>query len=299
MNILVSGSSGFLGSSLVPSLQDDGHQVIRLIRQRPESGSRDLYWEPASESIPDFPSEGIDAVVHLAGENIASGRWTAERKAKIRDSRVKGTQLLCQSLVRMRRPPAAVLSASALGYYGDRGDELLTEDSPPGLGFLAELCRAWEEAMLPAAERSIRVVILRTALVLAAGGGMLARLLPVFKAGVGGTMGGGGHYLSWVALADYIGIVRHCIGRPDLAGPVIVAAPGPVTNREFANVLGRILSRPAVLRMPAIVARLLFGELADEALLASQRAEPVRVKSSGYRFLFPELEPALRQLVVS
>ena len=299
MNILVSGSSGFIGSSLVPSLKNSGHHVIRLLRRQPRPGSPDLYWEPTSDAIANFPTEGIDAVVHLAGENIAAGRWTAGRKAKIRDSRLRGTCLLCQSLVRMTRPPALVLSASALGYYGDRGDEVLTEESPSGSGFLAELCRDWEAAILPAAERGLRVVILRTGIVLGAMGGMLARILPIFKAGLGGPMGKGTHYLSWIDLDDYIGIVRHCLESPDLAGPIIVAAPAAVTNREFVKTLGRVLGRPTVLAMPAMAARLLFAELADEALLASQRADPVRVKASGYQFLFPDLASSLRHCLPS
>jgi uncharacterized protein len=297
MNILVSGASGLIGSSLVPALTTAGHTVVPLTHKLSRSRPGAIFWDPAAGSIPGFPDSGIDAVIHLAGENIAAGRWTAERKARIRDSRVQGTRLLCATLARMTRPPSVILSASALGYYGDRGDELLTEESSAGRGFLAEVCRSWEEATSPARERGIRVVNVRTGIVLSSKGGMLGSLRPVFRLGLGGTMGDGKHYMSWIAIDDYCGAIQHCLKNPELAGPVIVAAPNPVTNREFAKKLAKVLKRPTVLTMPAAAARLMFGEMAGEMLLASQRAEPVRLKASGYHFLFPSLEPALEHVL--
>ena len=297
MNILVTGSSGLVGSALVPSLGNDGHAVTRLVRSAPAPGESAVTWDPDRGQLSTAALEGIDAVVHLAGENIAAGRWTAARKARIRDSRVKGTGLLSETLARLERPPRVLVSASAIGYYGSRGDEVLTEKSHLGTGFLAEVCRDWEEATAPAARRGIRVAILRFGVIFSAHGGALPKMLTPFRLGLGGRIGDGRQYMSWVALDDTIGAIHHALATETLAGPVNVVAPQPVTNAEFTKTLGRVLGRPTVFPMPAFAARLAFGEMADELLLASQRVKPARLLDTHYQFRFPELEGALRHLL--
>lgn len=293
----MSGSSGFIGSALVRELAAEGYEVIRLVRTSSSSGAQGVRWDPEAGTVDRRDLEGMAAVVHLAGENIAGGRWTARRKARIRDSRVRGTRLLCDSLLRADRRPETLICASGIDYYGDRGAVLLREDSPPGDGFLAEVCREWEAAACSAARGGIRVVALRFGMVLDAGGGALSRLIPAFRAGVGGRIGDGKQYMSWIALPDVVAVIRHVLATDSLEGPVNAVAPHPVTNREFARALGRALGRPAVVPLPAVAARLLFGEMADALLLASHRAEPAALLRSGYRFLHPELEEALRALV--
>jgi uncharacterized protein (TIGR01777 family) len=242
--------------------------------------------------------EGCDAVVHLAGENVGTGRWTAARKAAIRDSRVNGTRFLCDALAGLARPPKTLVCASAIGYYGDRGADVLTEESPPGAGFLPEVCREWEAASAPAAQKGIGVVALRIGMVLSPKGGALARMLPLFRAGLGGVIGGGRQYVSWVALDDLVGIVLHALQSGELRGPVNAVAPRPVTNREFTKALGDALSRPTPLPVPAFALRLAVGrEMADALLLASARAVPRRLEETGYRFRFPELPAALYHLL--
>jgi uncharacterized protein (TIGR01777 family) len=295
MKVLVSGSSGLIGSALLPFLASGGHTVTRLVRSTP--GDAHVSWDPQKGTIEAARLEGFDAAVHLAGENIAAGRWTAERKALLRDSRVKGTQVLCAALASLSRPPEVLVAASAIGYYGDRGDEVLREESASGSGFLPEICREWEAATGPAREKRIRVVNLRMGVVLSATGGALAKMLPPFKLGVGGVLGSGRQYMSWIALDDLVGVFYHALSNPALDGPVNAVAPHPVTNREFTETLGRVLSRPVLLPMPAFAARLAFGEMANELLLASQRVEPVKLASVGHTFQFPELEGALRHLL--
>jgi uncharacterized protein (TIGR01777 family) len=242
--------------------------------------------------------EGFDAVLHLAGENVGSGRWTAARKAAIRDSRVDGTRLLCEALAVLARPPKTLVCASAIGIYGDRGEDALTEASPPGAGFLPGVCREWEAASGPASRKGIRVVALRIGMVLSPKGGALSRMLPLFRAGLGGVIGGGRQYVSWVALDDLPGIVLHALQCGDLSGPVNAVAPRPVTNREFTETLGRVLSRPTPLPVPAFALRLAVGgEMADALLLASARVVPKRLLDTGYSFRSPQLEPALRRLL--
>jgi uncharacterized protein (TIGR01777 family) len=298
MDVLVSGSTGLVGSALVRELSGRGHDVIRLLRPSPEvGGNGEARWDPESGIVSLGKSGGMDAVVHLAGENIAGGAWTPARKATIKDSRVKGTRLLCESLLRFERPPQTLLCASATGYYGDRGDEVLREESSPGEGFLAEVCREWEKATGEAARRGIRVVNLRIGMVLSAEGGALARMLPAFRAGAGGRIGSGKQYMSWIALSDLVGVILYALATDSLAGPVNAVAPGSVTNREFTKALGRVLGRPTVAFLPAFAARLLFREMADELLLASARVEPAKLVASGYRFRFPELEGAMRHVL--
>jgi uncharacterized protein (TIGR01777 family) len=241
--------------------------------------------------------EGADALVHLAGENIAEGRWTDEKKARIRESRVVGTRVLSEALARLQRPPKSLLCASAIGFYGDRGGEMLTEESAPGVGFLPEVCREWEAAAGPAIERGIRVVFLRFGVILSAEGGALDKMLTPFKMGVGGKIGSGKQFMSWITLDDTIGVIKHALVNETLSGPVNVVAPTPVTNGEFTRTIGRVLSLPTIFFVPAFAARLAFGEMADAALLASERVEPARLKQSGYVFQHPELDGALRHLL--
>ncbi len=297
MKIMVTGSSGLIGSALVPLLTTGGHQVTRLVRTQPKSGVEEIQWDPSTGRIDPVGLEGADAVVHLAGENIASGRWTPEQKAKIRDSRVEGTHALCEALSQLTHPPKTLLCASAIGYYGDRGGELLQETSPPGTGFLAEVCRAWEAATAPAKEKGMRVVHLRFGMVLSTTGGALAKMLLPFKLGVGGIVGNGRQYWSWITLDDTIGAIHHALMTDTLHGPVNVVAPHPVTNYEFTKTLGRVLNRPTLFPVPAFAARLAFGEMADALLLASTRVAPTQLSATGYVFRYPELEGALRHLL--
>lgn len=293
MNILMTGSSGFIGSSLSATLSANGHRVVHLVRSERAIGSEWIHWEPASGVAPKLPDEAFEAVVHLAGENIAAGKWNKKRKRQILDSRVKGTQALCQALAGLSWPPCVLISASAIGYYGDRGDEWLCEESLPGTGFLVEVCRAWETATAPALEKGIRVVNLRMGLVLSPRGGALAKMLPACRAGLGAVIGTGRQYVSWIALDDVHRVIQHCIQTPALAGPVLAVTPHPVTQREFVKTLGSVLGRPAPFRLPSFLVRLLLGEMGSELFLASQRAEPARLTSSGYLFEYPHLEAAL------
>ena len=295
MHIAVSGSSGLVGSALVPFLTEGGHRVTRLVR-RPAGGD-DVAWDIA-QGVKDLPRlEGVDAVVHLAGENIAAGRWTAARKETIRRSRVEGTRRLCESLARLSRRPKVLVSASAVGFYGNRGEEMLREDSAPGSDFLAQVCREWEAATEPASRAGIRVVQLRFGMILSPAGGALKKMLLPFKLGAGGRIGSGTQYVSWIGIDDVAGVIHHAIVTESLQGPVNAVTPTPVTNAEYTRTLARVLSRPAVVPMPAFAARLAFGELADALLLASQRVIPTRLQASGYKFRYPELEGALRHLL--
>ncbi|MGA3166647.1 MAG: TIGR01777 family oxidoreductase [Terriglobia bacterium] len=296
MRILLTGSSGLIGQALIPFLTADGHQVARLVRSLGPAGASQILWNPSAGTIPRDSLEGFDAVVHLAGETVA-GRWTARKKARILESRAQGTRLLCESLAQLQHPPGVLLSASASGFYGDRGDEILSEASPAGSLFLSEVATAWEVATESAARRGIRVVNLRIGFVLSAAGGGLAAMLWPFKLGVGGRVGTGRQYLSWVALDDVLGAVRHALGTDALRGPVNVVAPHPVTNLEFTKTLGSVLGRPTILPLPAFAARLAFGEMADNLLLASTRLEPSRLLATGFRFRFPQLEAALRHVL--
>jgi len=297
MRIAVTGSTGLLGSAVVERLRKEAHEVVRVVRSGSETAERTIRWDPMKGSIDAAVLEGFDAVIHLAGENISSGRWAAARKAAIRDSRVKGTYLLCSALAGCSRPPKTLISASATGYYGDRGEEPLTEDSAPGTGFLPDVCREWEGACDPAARKGIRVVNLRTGVVLAAEGGALAKMLPLFRAGLGGVLGSGRQYVSWVALDDLVGIVLHALAREELRGPVNAVAPRPVTNRELTSALARRLSRPAFLPVPAFALRLALGEMSDALLLSGARVTSRRLEETGYRFLHPAIEEALGALL--
>lgn len=296
MKILISGSSGLIGAALVPALSGAGHDVWRLVRGTGSPAASCIAWQPEQGTLDASALEGFDGVIHLAGEKIA-GRWTPEKKERIRNSRVQGTRLLCEALERLERPPRVVLCASACGIYGDRGDEPLTEESVHGKGFLADVVRQWEAATDPASRAGIRVVNLRFAMVLSPRGEPLAAMLPLFRLGLGGPLGSGRQMTSWVALDDVIGAALHALATEALAGPVNVAAPHPVRNAEFATILGHALHRPALLPAPAFALRLVFGDLADEVLLASQHLVPERLQASGYRFQYPDLAGALRHLL--
>lgn len=297
LRILVTGASGFVGSALVPYLTTQGHRVFRLVRRAPDREAGEYRWRPERGEVDPDALRGIDVVVHLAGEDVAAGRWTSRRKQRILDSRVATTTLLARAIGDLDEPPSLFVQASAVGYYGSRGDELLRDDDSPGRGFLAEVCAAWEEASRPLDARGVRVVRLRLGAVLSLAGGLLRRILPVFRSGVGGPVGGGRQHVSWIAMDDVLGVVRHVIETPSIHGGVIAAAPTPIPNVGFARTLGRVLSRPSLVPLPAFAARWMLGELADEMLLASTRAVPAALLESGYRFRFPELEPALRHLL--
>jgi uncharacterized protein len=297
MKILISGSTGLVGSALVPALQSGGHEIVRLVRSlssgtKPRNGSS-VTWDLKSGQLNPTELERIDAAVHLAGENIAASRWTPAQKARIRESRVAGTRLLAETLSKLKTPPKTLVCASAIGFYGDRSDQRLNEDSPSGTGFLADTCREWEAAAKPAADRGIRVVHLRTGVVLASQGGALAKMLTPFRLGIAGIIGSGKQYMSWISLDDLVAVISFALLKETLRGPVNAVAPNPVTNHEFTKTLGRVLRRPTVFPMPVFAARLAFGEMADGLLLASARVEPKRLIEAGFRFRFPELEAAL------
>jgi uncharacterized protein (TIGR01777 family) len=296
MNILLTGASGLVGSAVIPVLAAAGHQTTRLVRSPPRS-EEEMQWDPLT-GIRDLARlEGRDAVIHLAGENIAAGRWTEEQKRRIRDSRVQGTQTLCQALAQLALPPKVLVSASAMGYYGDRGAEILHEESPPGRGFLPEVCIAWEEATKPAEKRGIRVVLLRIGIVLGPTGGALAKMLLPFKLGLGGVVGSGHQYMSWIVLDDVIDIIFHALMTEALWGPVNCVAPHPVTNREFTKTLGHVLNRPTLFPVPAFALRLVLGEMAEDLLLSGARLEPRRLLETHYQFRYPQLEGALRHVL--
>jgi len=280
MKIAITGSHGLIGSALVPALEASGHDLVRLHR-----------WPYEAAEL-----EGADAIVHLAGENI-SGRWTDVRKQRIRESRVLGTRSLAKAIAEMKRPPVVFISASAIGYYGDRGNETMFEEHDRGAGFLAEVCDAWERATHPVLRAHIRTVNLRFGVVLSPAGGALAKMLPPFRLGLGGPIGSGHQYMSWIALEDAVGVIQRALITKTLSGPVNAVSPYPVTNFEFTQALARALDRRARFPMPALIARLVFGEMAKELLLASTRVEPIRLIATGYRFRHPELESALRHML--
>jgi uncharacterized protein (TIGR01777 family) len=297
MKILVTGSTGLVGSVLVPGLKSKGHQVVRLVRSTPKDSETEIYWNPQKGTLSADSLEGFDAVVHLAGDNLAEGRWTDEKKRSIRESRTKGTTLLSETLARLERKPAVLVSASAVGFYGSRGDELLTEESASGDDFLAEVCRAWELSTQAASQSGVRVVHLRFGVILSGAGGALKKMLLPFRMGVGGKLGDGRQYMSWIAIDDAAGAIEHALTNEALRGPVNVVAPEAVTNQEFTKALGWRLSRPTIFTVPAFAARLAFGEMADATLLSSQRVEPARLKESGFVFQYPKLDDALRHVL--
>jgi uncharacterized protein (TIGR01777 family) len=296
--VLVSGASGLIGSALVQSLEASGTGIARLMRADSEPTycrAEIIRWDPAQPLSPDKLS-GFDAVVHLAGESIV-GRWSAEKKAKIRDSRVLGTRNLVQALAQAKQKPRVFICSSAIGYYGDRGDELLSETSSPGTGFLPDVCREWEAAAQAAADAGIRTVQLRTGVVLSAKGGALAKMLLPFKLGLGGRVGSGRQWMSWIDIEDMVGAIQHILKTDSLQGPVNMVGPKPVTNAEFTKALASVLRRPTIFPMPAFAVKLAFGEMGETVLLGSQRVEPAKLSESRYKFRFRELRASLEGLL--
>jgi uncharacterized protein (TIGR01777 family) len=296
--ILVSGVSGPIGTALLPSLKAGGAQVTRLVRKdspHPAKAEQSISWDPAQPLPPDAVS-GFDAVIHLAGESIV-GRWTDTKKKKIRDSRVIGTQNLAQALARAKDKPKVFICSSAIGYYGDRGDEVLTESSAPGTGFLADVCREWEAATQPAADAGIQTVQIRTGVVLSPKGGALGKMLTPFKMGVGGRIGDGRQWMSWIDVQDLVGAVQHILQSDPLRGPFNMVGPKAVTNAEFTEILASVLSRPAIFPMPAFAVKLAFGEMGETVLLGSQRVEPTKLAAGGYSFRFKTLRESLENIL--
>ncbi len=297
MKILVVGATGLVGSALVPLLTTGGHTVFKLSRRNSNHDAKTLVWNPEAGKIPTGELEGFDAVIHLAGEGIAHGRWTAAKKARIRDSRVGGTSLLSSTLAKLTHKPKHFLCASAIGYYGNRGDEICTETSAPGTDFLADVCRDWEKATQPAVAAGIRVVNMRIGVVMTPQGGALKKMLTPFKLGAGGVLGDGKQYMSCITIDDVVGAIHHCLTHEELSGPVNLVDPYALTNHDFTKLLGRILHRPTIFPVPAFMARLAFGEMADALLLSSTRVVPNRLQASGFQFRFPNLETGLKHVL--
>lgn len=297
MRIVISGSSGLIGTALVSRLTAGGHEVVRLVRPGAAAGPGTAPWDPAAGTLDPAVLDGADAVINLSGAGIGDHRWTDAYRRELVESRISTTGLLARTMAAAERKPAAFLSGSAIGVYGDRGDEVLDETSPPGEGFLADLCVRWEAAAEPAAAAGVRTVLLRTGIVLTPAGGALKKQLPLFKFGLGGRFGTGRQWQSWISLDDELGAIEHLLAS-DLAGPVNLTAPEPVTNRTFTSTLASVLSRPAVLPIPSFGPKLLLGgELAEALLFTGQRVVPTKLAASGYRFAHPGLEAALRAIL--
>ncbi|MEZ6116097.1 MAG: TIGR01777 family oxidoreductase [Pirellulaceae bacterium] len=290
MRMIVTGASGLVGTEFGQLASSQGHEIIPAVRSRQQSG---VYWNVAQQTCDAEGFENVDAVVHLAGENIAEGRWTDAKKKRIRESRVQGTKLIASTLASLQQKPTAFVCASAIGYYGNRGDEQMTEDSAPGDGFLAEVCQEWESATKVAADAGIRTVQGRIGVVLSKDGGALKQMLTPFKMGVGGTIGSGNQYMSWIAIQDLARSLLHCVTDASLNGPVNLVAPQPVTNREFTKTLGSVLNRPTIFPVPAFAAKLAFGQMADDLLLSSTRVLPQRLTDAGFQFEFGGIKEAL------
>ncbi|WP_030743796.1 TIGR01777 family oxidoreductase [Streptomyces sp. NRRL S-31] len=290
--IAVAGASGLIGSALVRSLTADGHEVVRLVR-RGVRDAREVCWDPERGYVDASGLTGCDMVVNLAGAGVGDRRWTPEYRRVLRNSRVLGTAALAEAVAALPRPPRAFLSGSAIGIYGETGDRVVDEDAPPGDGFLAELCAEWEGAAAPAREAGVRTVFLRTGLVVARGGGAWGRLFPLFRAGLGGRLGDGRQYWSYIALHDEVAAIRHLLDGEALSGPFNLTAPEPLTNAEITAAMGRVLRRPTLFSVPAPVLRTVLGEMAGD-VLGSQRVVPKRLLESGFRFAFPGIDEAIR-----
>ncbi|MFP4380833.1 MAG: TIGR01777 family oxidoreductase [Candidatus Sumerlaeia bacterium] len=293
--LAISGATGLIGSSLTAFLHTGGHEVIKLVRQTPSAQEPEIFWNPYNGEVDNEKLEGLDAVVHLCGENIAGQRWTPEFKTRLWKSRIDVTRFLCESLAGLENPPKVLIAASATGYYGNRPEEAVDEDSPAGEGFLPELCQAWEHATLPAVERGIRVVNLRIAPVVTVHGGMLKKMLPAFRLGLGGPVGSGEQWLSWVGLDELIAMIYFLLGEDSTSGPVNACSPHALRNRDFAKALGHVLHRPAFLPLPAFAVKALFGEMGKSLLLEGCRARPSRLQEAGYDFIQPHLPEILKE----
>jgi uncharacterized protein (TIGR01777 family) len=293
MKIIISGASGLVGSTLVPDLEKHGHDVVRLVRSPQQPGAGEAAWDPAKHQLDPSILDGFDAVINLNGRSIGEGRWNATVKEALRDSRLDSTRTLVNAISAASKPPSLLINASAVGYYGDRGEEVLTEESEPGTGFLADLSRDWEAAAAAAASEATRVVLLRLGMVVAQGGAVAKMLLP-FKLGLGGPIGSGRQFWAWIAMADVVGAIRHAIENPNLSGAVNLVAPQETRCSDFTSALGSVLHRPAFLPLPSFAARLTLGEMADALLLSSQRVRPKVLEQAGYSFKQPHLEDALR-----
>ena len=295
MKIAVTGSSGLIGSALIPVLEAGGHSVVRVVRNA--GGPSDCRWDPATGTIDAAALDGVDGVVHLAGAGIGDHRWSDDYKREVLESRTKGTTLIARTIAELEHPPTVLVSGSAIGYYGDRGDELLDESSAPGKGFLTEVCEQWEAASKPASDAGIRVATIRTGIVLSKRGGALKKMLPLFRFGLGGRFGSGRQWQSWISIDDEVGAIRHLLTN-DVEGPVNLTAPNPVTNKEFSQTLARVLHRPSFLPVPSFGPKLLVGpEAADALLFDGQRVLPAVLEKSGYEFTHPRLEAALQSLL--
>lgn len=295
MKVLISGASGLIGSEVVRALIAKGHQVVRLVRDKKLQSPDSVFWDPDQGILDPKSLSGIDAVINLSGENIASRRWNETQKKKILDSRLNATHTLVRAMTSMANPPKVFISGSAVGFYGDSGFETCTETAQQGKGFLANVCAQWERAAAPALDKGIRTVLLRTGVVLSPDGGALAKMVPPFKLGLGGVLGSGQQYVSWVSIDDIAGIVLYILEYPQLEGPVNAVAPNPVTNAQLTKALGKVLGRPTFIPAPAFILRLILGkEMADEFLLTSTRVAPLQLQNRGYKFKYPDLEQALR-----
>lgn len=295
MKILIAGASGLVGTALVSKLKAAGAQITPLVRSAAKPG--EIEWHPDRGSINAPALEGFDAVVNLAGDGIANGRWTEEKKRRILDSRVNGTRLLSETMANLSRKPTTFINASAIGFYGSRGNELVDEETGPGEGFLANVCRQWESATAPAEQAGIRIVKLRLGVILTPDGGIMGSMLRPFKLGLGGKVGSGDQVISWVAMDDVVAAIEFILQNDTLRGPINVVAPHPVTNEEFTKILGSALSRPTFMAMPAFAARLVFGEMADEMMLSGTRVAPKVLNAAAFQFQFPELGPAVQHLL--
>jgi len=295
--ILISGSSGLIGSHLSAFLSEQGHTISRLVRQKKSNTSKEILWDPIEEVIENNYLQDFDIVIHLAGASIASWPWNRNKKAKIKNSRVQGTHFLSKKLAELHSKPQLLICASAIGYYGDRGEELLDEGSHAGEGFLCEVCQEWEAAAEPAKQAGIRVTQLRFGMVLSSKQGALAKMLPFFRCGLGAVIGSGKQYISWITLADVSRIINHIMETSEIHGPINVVAPLPVPHAEFSRCLARVLSRPVIFTLPSFILKVALGEMAEELLLASTRVIPKKLIASAYSFQYSQLEPALRSIL--
>ena len=297
MKIAITGSTGLVGSSLVTFLEKKGHDVYRLVRSKKNLSQNHIFWNPEKNEIEKEKLEGLDVVIHLAGDSVASGRWTAAKKKSIRDSRVIGTQFLAKTISTLKKTPHTILSASAIGFYGNRGDEILTEESEPGSGFLTEVCLEWEKAWDAVLDKEIRLCFLRIGMVLDKTGGALDKMLLPFKLGLGGVAGNGQQFMSWIALSDLIGAIDFLMRDKKLSGPFNMVGPMPVTNREFTKTLGKVLHRPTFFALPEFVIKTVFGEMGEQLLLTSAHVIPKRLMEAGFQFQWNNLEKYLKNIL--